>query len=101
MSSNKFSRLLSAVSQNTLYTETCKTVKKNVKEIYDNYNESNEIPEKISKKLVDNPNNKKIKYITDIKYTIINQDTLSEIIVLCELPGVDAKSIKMMFVLVI
>ena len=28
MSSNKFSRLLSAVSQNTLYTETCKTVKK-------------------------------------------------------------------------
>ena len=79
------SRLFSAVSQNSVYSDTCTTVKKNVQKVYNEYNKKS-LEEK-----------EKIKYITDIKYTIFDHKTVNDLTILCELPGVNAQSIKMMF----
>ena len=88
-----FSRLLSAVSGNTLYTDTCKSVKKNVKQISDNYNEKTNNEKTNNEKTLKQTNST----ITDIKYSILHNDMIPHIIICCELPGVDPKTIKMMF----
>ena len=90
MATQNFSRLLSAVSKNTIYTDACNSVKKNVKQISNDYSDHN-IPEhKKNFKTNKTP-------INDIKYSILYNETIQQTIICCELPGVDPKTIKMMF----
>lgn len=92
---NNFSRLFSAVSTNTFYSDTCNSIKKNVKTVCDNYNDQNSQSHFTTKN--DDTHNTKIKFITDVKYSILNHDSITNIFIFCELPGVEPKSIKMMF----